>query len=409
MPGTEKKRSGFETLAKSSLYPQEEMLRVKKSKKSFFIGLPKEISLQENRISLTPDAVALLVNHGHEVWVETKAGEGSKFSDKQYSEAGAKIAYSPEELYKAEIILKIEPPTVEELEYFKPGQTLISALQMGYLSSERLNALLKKRVTSLAYEFIEDKVGGMPIVRAMSEIAGSTVMLIAAEYLSTTKGGKGIILGGITGVPPTKVVIIGAGTVAEYGARAALSLGAEIQVFDNHLYKLRRIKHTLGHQFYTSTIDTVTLSECLKNADVVIGALRAEKGRARHVVSEEMVSQMKPDSLIIDLSIDQGGCVATSEITSHAKPVFRKHDVIHYCVPNVASRVANTATTALSNIFTPTILRAAEEGGVEEMIFAHKWFMKGVYSYKGNLTNESVARKFDMKFKNIELLMAARV
>jgi alanine dehydrogenase len=390
MPGTEKKRSGFETLAKSSLYPQEEMLRVKKSKKSFFIGLPKEISLQENRISLTPDAVALLVNHGHEVWVETKAGEGSKFSDKQYSEAGAKIAYSPEELYKAEIILKIEPPTVEELEYFKPGQTLISALQMGYLSSERLNALLKKRVTSLAYEFIEDKVGGMPIVRAMSEIAGSTVMLI-------------------TGVPPTKVVIIGAGTVAEYGARAALSLGAEIQVFDNHLYKLRRIKHTLGHQFYTSTIDTVTLSECLKNADVVIGALRAEKGRARHVVSEEMVSQMKPDSLIIDLSIDQGGCVATSEITSHAKPVFRKHDVIHYCVPNVASRVANTATTALSNIFTPTILRAAEEGGVEEMIFAHKWFMKGVYSYKGNLTNESVARKFDMKFKNIELLMAARV
>jgi alanine dehydrogenase len=279
---------------------------------------------------------------------------------------------------------------------------------MGYLSSERINALLKKRVTSLAYEFIEDKVGGIPIVRAMSEIAGSTVMLIAAEYLSTTKNGRGIILGGITGVPPTKVVIIGAGTVAEYGARAALSLGAEIQVFDNHLYKLRRIKHTLGHQFYTSTIDTVTLSECLKNADVVIGALRVEKGRPRHVVSEEMVSQMKPDSLIIDLSIDQGGCVATSEITSHANPVFRKYDVIHYCVPNVASRVANTATTALSNIFTPTILRAAEEGGVQEMIFAHRWFMKGVYTYKGNLTNESVARKFDMKHKDIELLLAVR-
>jgi alanine dehydrogenase len=260
----------------------------------------------------------------------------------------------------------------------------------------------------LAYEFIEDKVGGIPIVRAMSEIAGSTVMLIAAEYLSTTRNGRGIILGGITGVPPTKVVIIGAGTVAEYGARAALSLGAEIQVFDNHLYKLRRIKHTLGHQFYTSTIDTVTLSECLKNADVVIGALRVEKGRPRHVVSEEMVSQMKPDSLIIDLSIDQGGCVATSEITSHANPVFRKYDVIHYCVPNVASRVANTATTALSNIFTPTILRAAEEGGVQEMIFAHRWFMKGVYTYKGNLTNESVARKFDMKHKDIELLLAVR-
>ncbi len=406
---TEKKKSGFAALAKSSLYPQEEMLKVKKRKNSFFIGLPKEISLQENRISLTPDAVAILINNGHEVWVETKAGEGSKFSDKQYSEAGAKIVYTVEEVYKADFILKIEPPTLEEIEYFRPGQTLISALQMGNLKPECVNALLKKKVTALAYEFIEDKVGGMPIVRAMSEIAGSTVMLIAAEFLSTVNKGKGIILGGITGVPPTKVVIIGAGTVAEYAARAALSLGAEIQVFDNHLYKLRRIKHTLGFQFYTSTIDTVTLGQSLENADVVIGALRAEKGKARHVVSEEMVTKMKPDSLIIDLSIDQGGCIATSEITSLNKPVFRKYDVIHYCVPNVASRVANTATTALSNIFTPTILRAAEEGGVEEMIFSHKWFMRGVYTYKGNLTNESVARKFGMKFKNIELLLAIRV
>jgi alanine dehydrogenase len=405
----DKKKTGFEALAKTSLSPQEQLVKVKQGKHSFFIGLPKEIALQENRLSLTPDAVALLVNNGNEIWVESNAGAGSKFTDRAYSEAGAKIVYSPQEVYKADFIMKIEPPTLEELEYFKPGQTLISALQMGYLSEERVQALLRKKVTSLAYEFIEDKVGGMPIIRAMSEIAGSTVMLIAAEYLSTVKNGKGIILGGITGVPPTKVVIIGAGTVAEYSARAALSLGAEIQVFDNHLYKLRRIKHTLGHQFYTSTIDTVTLSETLKTADVVIGALRAEKGRTRHVVSEEMVKNMKPDSLIIDLSIDQGGCVATSEITSHAKPVFRKYDVIHYCVPNVASRVANTATTALSNIFTPTILRAAEEGGIEEMIFAHKWFMKGVYTYKGNLTNESIARKFKMKFKNIELLMAVRV
>ncbi len=408
MASTEKKRTGFEALAKTSFAPQEQLMKVKAGKKSFFIGLPKETALQENRISLPPYAVALLASNGHEVWVETKAGIGSKFTDKQYSEAGAKIAYSPQEVYKADIILKIEPPTVEEMEYLKPGQMLISALQTGYLKEDRVQALLKKRVTALAYEFIEDKVGGIPIVRAMSEIAGSTVMLIAAEYLSTVKGGRGIILGGITGVPPTKVVIIGAGTVAEYSARAALSLGAEIQVFDNHLYKLRRIKHTLGHQFYTSTIDTVTLSESLKSADVVIGALRAEKGRVRHVVSEEMVSQMKPDSLIIDLSIDQGGCIATSEITSHANPVFRKYDVIHYCVPNVASRVANTATTALSNIFTPTILRAAEEGGVEEMIFAHRWFMKGVYTYKGHLTNEAVARKFELKHKDIELLLAAR-
>jgi alanine dehydrogenase len=405
---TEKKKSGFETLAKAGLATQEQMLEVKKKKNSFFIGLPKEISLQENRITLTPDAVALLVNNGHEIWLETKAGMGSKFTDQQYSEAGAKIVYSPQEVYKANFILKIEPPTAEEIEFMRPGQTLISAIQLGHLDPENLQLMLKKKITALAYEFIEDKVGGMPIIRAMSEIAGSTVMLIAAEYLSTANNGKGVILGGITGVPPTKVVIIGAGTVAEFAARAALGLGADVQVFDNHLYKLRRIKHILGQQIYTSTIDTITLSDTLKSADVVIGALRAEKGRARHVVTEEMVSKMKPDSLIIDLSIDQGGCVETSEITTLKKPAFRKHDVIHYCVPNVASRVAHTATNALSNIFTPTILRAAEEGGIEEMIFLHKWFMKGVYTYKGGLTNESVARKFGMKHKSIELLLAAR-
>jgi alanine dehydrogenase len=406
---TEKKKTGFEALAtKTSLYPQEQLQKVSKGKHSFFIGLPKEISLQENRISLTPDAVDLLVNNGHEVWVETKAGVGSKFSDKQYSDAGAKIVYSPEEVYKAEVILKIEPPTVEEIEFMRPGQALISAIQLGHLKADYVQALLKKKVTALAYEFIEDKVGGMPIIRAMSEIAGSTVILIASEFLSTANNGRGTILGGITGVPPTKVVIIGAGTVAEYAARAALGLGADVQIFDNHLYKLRRVKHLLGQQLYTSTIDTITLSETLKTADVVIGALRAEKGRARHVVTEEMVSKMKQDSLIIDLSIDQGGCIETSEITTLSKPVFRKHGVIHYCVPNVASRVAHTATTALSNIFTPTILRAAEEGGIEEMIFTHKWFLKGVYTYKGGLTKEHVARKFGLKYKNIDLLIAAR-
>ncbi len=405
---TEKKKTGFEALAKTSLLTQEQSLEVRKRRHAFYIGLPREVSLQENRISLTPDAVALLVNNGHDVWVETKAGIGSKYTDKQYSDAGAKIVYSPQEVYQADVILKIEPPTLEETEFMHAGQTLISALQIGHLKIEVLQALMKKKIIALAYEFIEDKVGGMPIVRAMSEIAGSSVLLIASEYLSTANNGKGVILGGITGVPPTNVVIIGAGTVAEYAGRAALGLGANVQVFDNHLYKLRRIKHLLGQQIYTSTIDTFTLNETLKAADVVIGALRAEKGRPRHVVTDEMVSQMKPDSLIIDLSIDQGGCIETSEITTLSKPVFRRHGVIHYCVPNVASRVAHTATNALSNIFTPTILRAAEEGGVEAMIFAHKWFMRGVYTYKGGLTNEYVARKFGLKHKNIELLMAAR-
>ena len=384
------------------------MLALNKRKHSFFIGLPREISLQENRISLTPDAVSLLVNNGHEIWVETKAGDGSKFTDQLYSDAGAKIVYSPQEVYKADVILKIEPPTIEEIEWLHPGQTLISAIQLGQFKTEQLQAIVKKKVIALAYEFIEDKVGGMPIVRAMSEIAGSSVISIASEHLSTVNNGKGVILGGITGVPPTKVVIIGAGTVAEYAARAAIGLGARVQIFDNHLYKLRRIRHLLGQQVYTSTIDTFTLNDTLKTADVVVGALRVEKGRPRHVITEEMVKLMRPNSFIIDLSIDQGGCVETSEITTLDNPVFRKYDVIHYCVANIASRVAHTATTALSNIFTPTILRAAEEGGVEEMIFSHKWFMKGVYTYKGGLTNEYLARKYGLRYKNIELLIAAR-
>ncbi|UII27247.1 alanine dehydrogenase [Fulvivirga maritima] len=406
---SKKEHMGFAELVKeSSLSPEEKLMPVKKNMHSFFLGLPNEISLQERRITLTPDSVALLVNNGHEVWVETKAGLGSKFSDKDYSDAGAKIVYSAEEVYKAEAILKIEPPTLEEIEMMKPRQVLISAIQMGSQSAEYIKALNAKQITALAFEFIEDKVGGMPIIRAMSEIAGNTVMSIAAEYLSSSSGGKGVIMGGITGVPPTKVVILGAGTVAEYAARATIGLGADVEIFDNHIYKLRRIKQALGRQLYTSTIDSATLARSLKQADVVIGALRPEKGRNRYVVTEEMVAEMKPDSVIIDLSIDQGGCFETSEQTSLKNPVFRKYDVIHYCVPNIASRVAFTATTALSNIFTPTILRAAEEGGMEDMIFAHKWFMRGVYAYKGSLTNEHIARKFHMKHKDLGLLMAAR-
>lgn len=402
-------KSGFESLAKESqMYPQESLLKVKKNKGTFFIGMPKEISLQEKRITLTPDAVGLLSSEGHDVWVETGAGLGSNFTDHQYSDAGAKIVYSAKEAYQADAILKIEPPTIEEIAYLKAGQILISAFQYGNQTAEYLEALNRKKVIALGFEFIEDKVAGMPIIRAMSEIAGSTVMLIAAEYLSTANEGKGVILGGVTGVPPTKVVIIGAGTVAEHAARAAQGLGADVKIFDNHIYKLRRIKHALGQQVYTSTIDTATLENCLLTADVVIGALRGEKGRNRHVISEEMVSKMKAKSVIIDLTIDQGGCVATSRMTTLDKPTYIKHDVVHYCVPNVTSRVARTATIALSNIFTPTILRAGEEGGIEDMIFTHHWFMKGVYSYKGFITNKYIADKFHFKHKDLDLIMATR-
>lgn len=404
---TDKMKSGLEVLAKEhALYPQESLLRVREGNKSLYIGIPKELEDLENRVCLTPEAVALLTNNGHEIVVETGAGNNAKYTDREYSEAGAKIAYSPEEIFQTDIVLKIKPPTFDEITQMKPGKTIISALQMGTLSPELIGAITKQKLIGIAFEFIEDKVGGMPVVRAMSEIAGSTVMLVAAEYLNT-KNGKGVILGGITGVPPTKVVILGAGTVAEYAARTAIGLGAEVKVFDNHIYKLRRLKHDLGLQIYTSTIDTITLRKELKEADVVIGSLRSEEG-SPCVVTEDMVAEMMPNSVIIDVSIDQGGCFETSRVTDHKNPVFRKYDVIHYCVPNIASRVARTATTALSNIFTPILLQIGKRGGVEETIYAKEWFMKGVYAYKGNLTNSYIGKKFNLKYKDLNLLMAAR-
>ena len=392
-----------------SLYPQEQLLAVKKGNKGLYLSIPKEISRQENRVSLTPQAVAVLTSNGHEVKVESNAGKNCKYSDNDYSDAGAAIVYSHKEAFEADLILKVGPPTIEEIGYIKPGKTLVSALQLGDQTVQFIEAINQKKITAIGYELIEDLVGGMPVVRAMSEIAGSAVMGIAAEYMSNIAGGKGIILGGITGVPPTKVLILGAGTVGEYAARAALGLGAQVQIFDNHIYKLRRIRQELNHHVFTSTLDPVNLANALEEADVVIGAMRSEKGRSNVVVTEEMVANMKPDSLIIDVSIDQGGCIETSEITSHNRPIFRKYDVIHYCVPNIPSRVARTATTAFSNIFTPMLLTIAEAGSVDDMIFTRKWFMKGVYSYKGYLTNEHIARKFKMKCRDLHLLMAARI
>ena len=401
--------SGFGALATGRAYfTQESMLAVETRKRKLFIGLPKEISLQENRLGLTPEAVLHLVSEGHEVMLESGAGEPSKYSDHDYSEAGATIAYSTEEVYKADIILKVAPPMLDEIELMRPGQTLISALQMGTMTPEFINALARKKVNAIGFELIKDPSGARPVVRAMSEIAGSTVMLVAAEYLARSNEGKGIILGGITGVPPSQVVILGAGTVAEYAARAALGLGAEVKVFDNHLYKLRRLKHNLGAQLYTSTLDTFALSQQIRRADVVIGALAVEEGRIPFMVPEQMVASMAAGSIIIDISIDQGGCFETSELTSHSKPVFRKYDVVHYCVPNIASRVPRTATNALSNIFTPILQDISQQGGINEALFTNEHFRSGVYVYKGSLTNAAIAKRFNMRYKELGLLIAVR-
>lgn len=402
--------TGFEELAKQSvLYPQESLMAVKKDQNSLHIGLPREVSLQENRIALTPDAVAILVRNGHEVWVEKDAGKGANLSDHEYSEAGAKIVHSPEEVYQANVILKVEPLVEEEFRFVKAGTTLISALNLPALEKHYFEKLNDLKITGIGYELIEDKVGGKPIIRAMGEIAGSTVLLIAAEYLSTPNGGRGVILGGITGVPPTKIVILGAGTVAEFATRASLSLGADVKVFDKHIYRLQRLKYSIGQNLYTSIIDSETLTEAIGRADVVIGTMRAENGLSPMVVTREMVSKMKPGSVIIDVSIDQGGSFETSRMTTHKNPTFKYSDVIHYCVPNIPSRVAHTASTALSNVFLPFLLQTGTIGGIEEMIYANRWFMKGVYCHKGTLTNSHIARSFNMRYKDLTLLLAARM
>src|ERR1035437_6755120 len=393
-------------LTQTALMPQEEMLEVARKKGKLFIGIPKEISFQENRVPLVPDAVALLVNNGHTIVIETNAGKMAHFEDHDYSEAGATIVYSPEEVYKANIILKVAPPSPKEIEMMQRGQTLISALQLTVQPEDFLKQLIAKKVTAIAFDWIKDEDGIYTIIRSMGEIAGSTSILIAAEYLSNVNNGQGSILGGISGISPTEVVILGAGTVGEYATRAALGLGASVKVFDNSTSRLRRLQGDIGTRIFTSVIQPRVLAKHLKTADVVIGAIRAQQGRTPLVVSAEMVSEMKVGSVIIDVSIDQGGCFETSEVTNHAKPVFRKYGVIHYCVPNIASRVSRTASYALSTIFAPVLLNIGDEGGLKNILRRDEGVRNGIYVYNGVLTNPILGKMFNLPHTDINLLMA---
>ncbi len=389
--------------------PQEAMLEVKKQEKQLYIGIPKETSFQENRIPLIPESVALIVNNGHEVVVEAGAGKAANIQDSDYSDAGAKIVYSAAEAFKADIVLKVAPPSLEEVTLIQPKQTLISILQMSMQNEEYIRLLAAKKITAVGYEYIRDESGIYPIIQAMSEIVGSTAILIAAEYLSNAFSGKGELLGGVAGIPPTEVVILGAGTVGEYAARVALGLGASVKVFDDSIHRLRRLQNRLGRRIYTSTIVPSILLKELKNADVVIGALRSDEGRTPVVVTDEMVSEMRVGSVIVDVSIDQGGCFETSEVTNHTQPVFRKYGVVHYCVPNIASRVSRTASAALSNIFTPILISIGEEGGIDEMLWKNKAVRQGVYLFKGSVSNRFVSNACKLPFKDLDLLMAARM
>lgn len=404
----EKIHRGVSAIAASAaILPLEAMLEVKKQEKQLFIGIPKETSFQENRIPLIPESVSLLVNNGHEILIEAGAGAASNFQDSDYSEAGARIVYTAEEVYKADIILKVAPPSGDELNFLQHRQYLWSIHQMSMQNEEYIRHLSGKKITAIGYEYIHEPGGVYPIIQAMSEIVGSTCILIAAEYLSNAFNGKGELLGGVAGIPPTEVVIIGGGTVGEYAARAALGLGASVKVFDNSIHRLRRLQNRLGERVYTSTLVPSILLKELKNADVAIGALRSNEGRTPVVVTDEMVSEMRVGSVIVDVSIDQGGCFETSEVTNHSQPVFRKYGVVHYCVPNIASRVSRTASTALSNIFTPILLDAGAAGGIDEILWRNKAFRNGVYMFRGAITNRYVAESCQLPYKDLDLLSAA--
>lgn len=394
----------YSPFSAKELVPQEEKLEVAKHKSHLFIGIPKETSYQERRICLTPDAVSSLVSHGHRVMVEAGAGIHSSFSDTDYSQAGAEVTNDTKKVFGCPIVLKVEPPTLEEISWMNQEAILISAIQLKTQKKEYFEALNTKKITALAFEFIKDDDGSYPAVKSLSEIAGTASVLIAAELMINNHDGKGLLFGNITGVPPTEVVILGAGTVAEYAVRTAISLGANVKVFDNSITKLRRLQNALNQRIFTSTIHDKALLKALRRCDVAIGAMRG-KNRTPIVVTETMVEYMKKGAVIVDVSIDSGGCFETSEITTHEQPTFIKNNVIHYCVPNIPSRYSKTASLSISNILSPILINIADDGGIEAAIRCDMGLKHGIYSYHGILTNKPIADWFDLNHSDINLLV----
>ncbi|GGG44491.1 alanine dehydrogenase [Croceivirga lutea] len=390
--------------SKQQLLPQEETLEILKQKGELFIGIPKENQYQEKRICLTPDAVNALTSNGHRVLIEAGAGEGANYTDKEFVDAGAEVTNDKKKVFGCPIILKVEPATLFEISLLNPQTILISALQIKTQEKRYFEELAKKRVTAIAFEFIQDDEGKYPAVRSLSEIAGISSILIAAELTAITNKGNGLMFGNISGVPPVEVVILGAGTVGEFAARSALGLGANIKVFDNSLTKLRNIQTNLNRTIYTSTIQPKNLLKALKRCDVAIGAVRGQD-RSPVLVSSTMVEHMKKGAVIIDVSIDMGGCFETSEITSHDKPTFDKYGVIHYGVPNIPARYPRTSSISISNIFTPYLLKIGEDGGLENSLRFDKGLRSGLYMYHGILTNKSVGNWFDLSSNDINFLI----
>ncbi len=391
----------------TNLLPKEEMLETGRKKKTLIIGILKETSKFESRVPLTPQGVELLVQNGHAVLLEAGTGEGAHYFDHDFSECGATIIKNKKEIFESDIILKISPLSLDELDLLKPEQLVISLLYLYNQSKEKLTKMISKKINAIAFELLKDENNCYPVIRSMSEIEGYASVMIASEFLSKAHNGKGVLLGGITGISPAEIVILGAGTAGEFAAKAAIGLGATVKVFDNSYRNLRELELNLGQRVFTSVLHPQTLTKALKSADAVLGSLRYLQTGHSFMVTESQVAQMKKGSIIIDLSMDQGGCFESSMCTDLEHPVFIKHGVIHYCVPNIASRVSRTASIALSNIFAPIMLQVAESGGIQQLIKENYGISQGVYVYRGILTNNHIGKKFNIPSKDIELLMAA--
>jgi alanine dehydrogenase len=403
----EKGKNGNLNLGSTAFMPKEEQLETAVRRKKISIGIPSDKKNDEKRVALTPEAVNLLVENENEVILQKGAGAGANYSDKDYAENGAIITDSPARVFSADAVIKVAPFTLQEVEYLKGNQIVMSFLNVLQLSEETLGKLIRKKVTAIALEKIRDSNGVMPVMESMSEISGVTSVLIASDYLSNHHGGKGVLLGGITGVTPTEVVIIGANTAGEYAARAALGLGSVVKIFDPSLHNLRRFQNLINQRLQTSVFHPQVLKKALKSADVLIGAIELENLRQWYYITEDMVKSMKKGAVIIDLSIDRGGCIETTECRALRDPVYEKHGVIHFSAWNLPSRVARTASIALSNIFNPLFQNIAEAGGIIQLIKNDRGIRNGVYLFNGILTNETLGQRFGVMSKDLDLLISA--
>ena len=384
---------------------QEERLAVDAKSAQLQIGLPKEHAMNEHRLLLTPESVQILVAQGHEIVVETGAGTLAGFSDASYANAGATIALGPEEVFQCAIVAKVAPPTVAEIAMMRGGQTMISALQLRTRNRDYFKSLADKKITALALEEVRNSEDQSALRMAMSEIAGQMAARVGASLLADGAHGsrKGKLMGPIPGVTPARVVVLSAGVAGLSAVRAAHGMGSQVVLMDSNINRLRAAQE-LNPALITEVIQELVVVKRLKKADLVIGALHPVNGRTPVVVSEDAIAAMEPNSVIIDISIDSGGCFESSELTSHENPTYEKHGVIHYCIPNMASAVGHTATIALSNFVAPMLSTLSGLGGVEDCLHYDLNMRAGLYLYKGLLTKRHLGEHFDLPFSNDALL-----